>query len=92
MADLSSGAVSHGSVVLRGGSVGIKTDLDLEDGGNERIGRTEGAQDQVGLERGVGKEQLDREVLVCLEVMLAAAQPRRGGNRIQSRQIPFQTP
>lgn len=77
MVDLGSGAVSHRSVVLGRGSVGIKANLDLEDGGDQRVGRTEGAQDQVGLEGGVGKEQLDREVLVCLEVMLATAQRRQ---------------
>lgn len=92
MANLSPGAVSHRSVVLGRGSVGVKADLDIEDGGDQRVGGAEGAQDQVGLERGVGKEQLDREILVRLEVMLATAQRRRGGNRIQSRRNPFQKP
>lgn len=71
--DPSSGTVSYGSGVLGSGSVGIETDLDFEEGRDEGVGRAKRTKHEVGLDGGVGEEELDGEILLRLEVSVSHA-------------------
>lgn len=66
MADLGLLAVAEGSVVSRGSGAGVAGHGDVEEGGFEGLGGTEGADDDAGLEGLVGEEELDGEVLLGL--------------------------
>lgn len=62
--DPSSGAVSYGSGILGSGSIGVETDLNFEEGRDEGVGGAERTKHEVGLDGGVGEEELDGEVLL----------------------------
>lgn len=93
--NLSQLAVSQRSLVLGRGGIGVELDFDFEDWSDRGSRRAKGTKNQTGLERLLGEEELDGEILLGLVgVSVSLAAPDDLDRSVDSRLTPgpFRTP